>query len=109
MQKQFYKNTGMGGEDPDGKPIDIPTFKKPIRIFNNTKLEATEMATGVPVINTNKYLMAEYDEIVEYGMQFEYFGRKYKVMDPEPEVRFGGVVCIRAELRDITQGTKHAD
>lgn len=108
MKRQFYKSTGMGGEDPVGDPVDIPDFSKPVKIYNNIKLPMIQMSSGVAAPEANKYIITEWDEGLAYGMQFDYEGKRYKVLNPEPEIRFGERVAWRAELRDISQGVSHA-
>jgi hypothetical protein len=108
LYKQLYKDSPGGGKDKDGDPILIKNFKSNVRIFNNKKIEENGTESGISTINTNKFILSEYDSGIEYGMQFEYFGRNYSVMETHEEIRFGGVVSIKAELMDITGGTSYA-
>jgi len=109
IERQFYNRSESNSMDPVGDPIKIPGFVNPVRIYKNEKLEGIGIIDGVPSVETKSYLKAEHDEELFYGMQFEYMGSKYKVLQPVPVIYYGGVAFIRAELRDITEGTNYAD
>jgi hypothetical protein len=108
LYQQMYKRSSGGGMDIDGKPILIPTFSKAVRIYNNNKYSEMDNAEGLLAVETNKYILSEYDTEIIYGMEFEYYGRRYSILDTHKEIRFGGIISWKAELRDITGGTNHA-
>jgi hypothetical protein len=109
IYRQFYKKSESNAMDPDGDPVKVAGFGKPVRIYKNEKLEGIGLIEGIPSVETKSYLKAEHDEELHFGMQFEYMGSKYKVLQPVPSIYYGGVAFIRAELRDITEGSNYAD
>lgn len=109
IYRQFYSKSESNAMDPVGEPVKIPGFVKPVRIYKNEKLEVVGIINGVPSIETKSFIKTEHDEELHYGMQFEYMGSKYKVLQPVSSIYYGGVAFKRAELRDITEGSNYAD
>lgn len=109
IKRQFYSRSSSGEILRDGDPIEIPGFVKPVRIFENVKIEnvANEIGIQSPIEGT--FILAEYDEIIEHGMMFDYQEKSYMIKDRVLITKYGATVGIRGELLDITEKAVYAD
>lgn len=105
VYKQFYKNDDSLGKVADGEPVKIQGFKKPIRVFDSKKDAGIAISNGVLLGEVTKYIMCEYDDNIEYGLIFEYYGKKYQILTVKQKIKFGGIVSLYAELKDVTEGS----
>jgi hypothetical protein len=105
VYKQFYKVDDSLGKVKDGEPVKIQGFKNPIRVFDSRKETGVAITNGVLLSEITKYIMCEYDEEIEYGLQFEYYEKMYEIQTVKEKIKFGGIVSLYAELKDVTEGS----
>lgn len=109
IERQFYVTGSDGSVVKDGDPIACAGFNKPIRVFENVKIETEELQNGIYSPETSTFIIAEYDEDIFYGMIFEYHERKYMTLKKVDLIKYGDKVGVRCELRDITKEIVYAD
>lgn len=105
VYKQFYKVDDSLGKVKDGEPVKTQGFKNPIRVFDSRKETGVAITNGVLLSEITKYIMCEYDEEIEYGLQFEYYEKMYEIQTVKEKIKFGGIVSLYAELKDVTEGS----
>lgn len=105
VYKQFYKMDDSLGKVKYGEPVKIQGFKNPIRVFDSRKDSGFVITSGVILGEITKYIMCEYDEEIEYGLQFEYYEKMYEIQTVKEKIKFGGIVSLYAELKDVTEGS----
>lgn len=105
VYKQFYKMDDSLGKVKHGEPVKIQGFKNPIRVFDSRKETGVAITNGVLLGEITKYIMCEYDEEIEYGLQFEYYEKMYEIQTVKEKIKFGGIVSLYAELKDVTEGS----
>ena len=103
MEYQPYKTDPTYGKVEDGDIITVVGFKNPVRVYEVESGVQTQEEGGIQLPLIKKYIKCEYDEDIKYGLMFKYYNREYMILEPQPRIKFGGIIGYVAELRDISE------
>lgn len=103
MEFQPYKIDPTYGKIEDGDIVTVIGFKHPIRVYEVEQGTQKEEEGGIQLPLIKKYIKCEYDEEIKYGQMFKYYHRDYMILEPEPKIKFGGIIGYTAELRDVSE------
>ena len=87
------------GYDIQSDEYKIADFYKPVRVYDNEKLEKLETSDTMLEVKMNQYVISEYDCVLEKGMRFDYFGKRFEITRVEQKIKYGEIFAYIGELK----------